>query len=422
MILSGNGIKYYFASSEKTNIYLAGKIKDPYGNYIKINYKMNSNNQNTERIASIEHFQIGMSSSKIRIKFNYIPHPEGDDFDEKIPEVLQSIDFLKEDGSYGDTITFNISDITLDRPGDPDVGICRAYAYNTNSCLEPFHGECTLPILNSINFQDGTNYSFEYITSYNPPGASQYFLGRIKSLKLPTGGKVEYGYKEWISRWIYKEDPTQCPDSNKWDRPIPAGIEIKRYYDKNGNEIGYKEFSYASLNGYNNPETSTEVKTYDNNQLISYEKAFFSTGIIDNFTNCNYVYEPVDYGSLKRVESYDSNNNLLKKEEYTYDYDAWVEGTLRNHRNFRQLTNETYYRRDDGSWDITSTCNDKSSYVNFGHYKKVYIKDGDCSTGTIKKTIETNWTPNSSSWILNIYDKTKVYEGGNISSLTKMEI
>lgn len=90
-------------------------------------------------------------------------------------------------GSYPIVVKYkdsngNIQQVTVNYQGGYNV---RDLADNGNDVVAKFPS--------SIQYPDGTSYSFQYEQSANDPG---YYTGRLSSVTLPTGGTISYNYTD----------------------------------------------------------------------------------------------------------------------------------------------------------------------------------------------------------------------------------
>ena len=189
-------------------------------------------------------------------------------------------------------------------------------------CSAPGNTGITVTPVSSINFPDGTSYSFTWDTH------NSGLDGLIKSVTLRTGGTITYTYGTLYSgctggAWAYNTLSRQTPDgTTTYSLSYASGITTTTVLDPGKNKTVYTFFGAPngqptvtqSITRYQNTGTvASPVYTLISSTKYCYKNASCSTAPSFPITQLD-TYEYVGTGSTQmshRVETYDGYGNTL---------------------------------------------------------------------------------------------------------------
>ena len=307
----------------------------------------------------------------------------------------------------------------------------------------PYWTEVSVSLLSSVILPDGSSYGLQY---YHPTyGGDCRANGLISTVWLPTGGKIDYGYRLHTL-------PIQGCSFREW-HAYSAGIAYRRHLDAAGNELGrwtytsslsqppQPPFSYQCDNGQFFRPAPEEVQVTVVTPLKDKTVHYFSVFPGDESGPSTYsTFDPLDYGlPFSRLPAKDSTGTRYLSTEtfdcdlatgacpatparstyvrYERDSAVWVEcpsgffGQICFDTN-RRLASQRIVYHDDGKFaDL-----DSSDFDGFGNYR--VVSTGGNFTADDNRTTFTNYNSGnvlpsaSGSWVLKTYNEQWVEEGG----------
>ena len=343
--------------------------------------------------------------------------------------------------------------------------------YRMNYTRKVFSHPCTsnptepiytwMPALTSVDLPDGTKFDMpDYDTGDNgyncsDPNAGS-FSGTLKSMKLPTLGKIE---------WVYRE--YQFPGNGEQDAYHSfhaGGVGTRRMRNADGTIAGIRTYStaVARVPGSGAPPPPSHVvntiTTYEPNgtTILTREKAYFSCetyspeggtpqgwyGLplsrVPRAAATNVAANPdgSSPGRFLSTETFDAAGTLLRSTYARYEGDDNLLYT--GEWNQRLVSERTIFHDDTGCvGGMCTKYTDYSSFDGLGHFRYA-VTSGNYRTAADTRTTYTAFNtgngthdsgsypglnnfhpvPVTSPWVLHLYPEQTVTEG---SATTKTQ-
>ena len=278
----------------------------------------------------------------------------------------------------------------------------------TDTFRDPTTVTTSVPQLDSITLPDGTSYGFTYFAT------DSCGEGVLKSVTLPSGGKIEYTYKRWLL-------PTEgCSEEyeSHWAHDS-LGIWTRTFHDAGGTNLGRWTYTQqlsdspssptGNCNGSNNvdPEQlSTTTVSLPSGDKTRYYFSVWpnllpASGTSDNFHGEEYGLpinklepDPLDSTRHLSVEYLDCAANgtdceVVRSQYVGYD---WEQPCLQTDlqcqdSNRRVASDRTVYHDDSDRY----TTIDRSDFDGVGNYRTVV--SGGNFPGPGARTGFTNFNP-----------------------------
>ena len=152
--------------------------------------------------------------------------------DGKTVNVVSSIELATFDGTTA-TYTFDYDQISIPPP--------QADTYHANTAL------LSVPVLTGVALPDGSSFVPDY-----------YPAGQLKSLTLPTLGRIEYAYGN-------RHFPTEGCDEGQtilWAQSS-EGVSRRTFFDADGTDLGSYTYSQLLLNTHSQATGFCTGESYD---------------------------------------------------------------------------------------------------------------------------------------------------------------
>ena len=293
------------------------------------------------------------------------------------------------------------------------------------ACTDTFHtdgAEIEVPLLSQIELPDGSSF----VPEYHEANCS---YGLLKSLTLPTLGRIDYDWGFWNL-------PTEgCSDD--YELPWAArthGVVHRTFVDASGTQVGQWSYKQELLGPPEEPtgictgesEDPSEVsRTKVTTPLGDYSYHFFgvwpnivpASGSPNGFQVHEYGLpfdrtQPDTTGTrYLSSESYDSSSGLIRSTYVRYEYEgpcATNDAHICDESNRRLVSRRTVYHddeADDGNRYADETFSD---FDGLGHYRSV-VTGGNFPTGNVR-TAFTDYNPGH-DLVLGGNDSTTVQSG-----------
>jgi RHS repeat-associated protein len=314
---------------------------------------------------------------------------------------------------------------------------------SSNSMLRPCpHNDPTLgdfvqvQLLTSVTLPDGSTYampSSDYVVNAPDSGPACRTSGSIRGIKLPTLGKIEWTYMEWMFPSESDERPY---------RQTRAGVATRKTLDSAGTTLGQWLYSTertpSNIPGPHPVYEQMVNKVTD--PLGNRREHYFSvyiTGGISNFKEEDYSlpftrYDGDGAGRFLSVRVYNASNALKRSVYVRYQRDKLSTFNFLQDRinlNRREETSRTVYWDDNNRYTEVN----RSGFDGLGHYRTSQT-GGNFASGDSKTTF-TNYNPNAgtyeldangnpkpgftmlqhtSPWLLETFTEEKVTQGTSI--------
>ncbi|MEO8277236.1 MAG: hypothetical protein ABI639_13565, partial [Thermoanaerobaculia bacterium] len=319
---------------------------------------------------------------------------------------------------------------------------------------EAYSGTASVPMLTSLTLPDGSVWALDYFLDDSFPGPSCR-MGAVKSVVLPTLGKVEYDYLDWhlpVSNCPVSPIPGNLDNYDAYASASP-GVSARRMLTAAGATIASTTYSptlsaqtarpagwcpaYPGL-----PPGREELTVTVTHPLGDRTKHYFSVWPEMLYTSPN-GFVRTEYGlPLTHLQSdgavparflsqqtFDCNAggtgcSGAKRSEYVrYERDPGNCGLsgqgMCTKANWRVASTKTVYN-EDGNRYVTV---DKSNFDGLGHYRQT-ATDGNFDSGNVRSSF-TKFNPDrgtypgdftmfpvTSTWVLGTFTEQSVTEGG----------
>lgn len=361
--------------------------RDPFGNWIKSTYNDNSGSDDTWVITDSHdrthtvNFADGTTPAFKRIK------------------TVDLASFSGGTATY--TLNFGDSAKTLDRQGFLPA------ACNLSSTVDVL-------TLDRLILPDNSFYEFTYYEDED----ADVLSGGMESLRLPTGGKFE---------WTYKQHGFIRSNNNP-DAPLPGpkphappdgnfvyGVETKKTFVDDGDSTpeGIWTYDYAKSSGSAPGDSTVKChnETIVTDPLGHQSVHYFSTSVVNEpwsyglpFTRCDSQYSNTPpFLSVELFEGSRDTGELVRSTYVDYDSDKFTT-ELHIEQNSRLKYQKTVFHDDDDKYRETTW----SDFDNYGHYQ-TQVEGGDFSS-VDARTTTVNYEPidTTNVWLLNNWTERKV--------------
>jgi YD repeat-containing protein len=293
------------------------------------------------------------------------------------------------------------------------------------------------PLLTEVRLPEGLKYVLGYQTTMGQTCTT----GLVKSVKLPTLGSIEWTHQE------YRLSQEECDDEHGWVVRSP-GIYKRILKDAGGIEVGEWTYetaidlnpgAYVACGGFDGinlpygPAPTKVTTTITSSEKIGgvltpvggKTEHYFSAMMHGSARATAFGYKAEEYGlPLTRdtphwsngnrflsVKRFNASNALVGSTYRTYAGDTVVDKTLSNARVRGELSvneGDTGCGSPPCQVDVDHP---EADYDGYGHYRKTVTTSNFGPT----RTTFTNFTPQTTPWILGIYDSSWVEES-NVAS------
>ncbi len=279
-----------------------------------------------------------------------------------------------------------------------------------------------VPLLTSVSLPDGSSYQMptsDYITNLNPESPVCRSSGDLKGLTLPTLGRLEWTYQDYIY-------PT---GAGKVHLGFSAGIATRQTRGASGDLLGTWTYTPTLVGTLNSPTDLIRTVT---DPLGSRTEHHFRPQPRNYDYSLPFTLTVTDAGFFLSARTYNSSNVLQRSSFARYDADqqpttyADLQELYAVDR--RELASHTVFDDDAGHFaDVT-----RSDFDGMGHYR-TSTTDGNFNVGNVRTTtVDYNaargtylidpvtglpapgfnpW-PSSQVWVLETFDSTLTTEGG----------
>lgn len=291
-------------------------------------------------------------------------------------------------------------------------------------------------LLTSVTLPDGSTWSMpssDYVVDAPDSGPACRTSGSIRGLKLPTLGKIEWTYMEWMFPSESDERPY---------RQTRAGVATRKTFDSAGTLLGQWTYSTERTpSGIPGPHPIYEQMVNKvTDPLGNRREHYFSvyiTGGTSDFKEEDYSlpftrYDGDGAGRFLSVRIYDASNVLKRSVFVRYQRDQRSTFNFLQDRinlNRREETSRTVY------WDDANRYTEvnRSGFDGLGHYRtsqtggnfpsadsKTTFTHYNPSAGTYELDQNGNpkptfsMLPHTSPWLLETFTEGKVTQGTSI--------
>jgi RHS repeat-associated protein len=338
----------------------------------------------------------------------------------------------------GDRYKRRVKEVRLAAVG----GTTATYTFNYVSPLATIRVPCgnTLPNwsnvkasqLSSVTLPDGT-LAFTYYAADDVPNSTCYGYGLIRRVTLPTGGKVNYTYRE-------RTLPITGCSTRDWLKNS-AAVYQRSFLDRTNATLGTWTYTASLSSPPPHPPASCndhpgayspppeELKVTLQTPLGDKENHFFSVWPGDDLDQTSTSFQVTDYGLPFTRLSSDGDGRFKSTEFFDCDANGANCGSPR--------TSYVRYERDTqggcGALGLTSECtnvnrrlaaaktvyedgkwasSDSSDFDGFGHYRRETL-NGNFGRGD-SSVVDTAYNANVTAtvWILDIVDAVTTTVGG----------
>ncbi len=322
-----------------------------------------------------------------KIYFKTLPQDNGN------VDVVDRVELTAFGGTSTATYTFGYTPATIRRP-------C---PHNEDPLVLPLTVQVQL--LTSVALPDGSSYSMpssDYVVNAPDSGPACRTSGSILGLKLPTLGKVE---------WIYMEYIFPSQSSSKPYRQTRPGVGTRKTLDSSGTTLG--QWTYSTTRTPSNlppnpgPIYEQLVNTVTDplgNRREHYFSIYVSGSGTTDFQKEDYSlpftrYDGDGAGRFLSMRFYDSVNTLERSAYVRYQRDKLsnsIEFQDQLNINRREETSRTVYW-DDGN---RYTEVNRSGFDGLGHYRT--SQTGGNFASADSKTTFVNYNPGAGTYQLDV--------------------
>ncbi|MBW8876540.1 MAG: S-layer homology domain-containing protein, partial [Acidobacteria bacterium] len=353
---------------------LPTQIRDPFGNFLTINYVTGINGADDRWI---------LRDSQNRVQTVFL-HTDS-------TSHLQLVDLIQWTAFGNTTAAYTF--------GYDYASLWRSCPHNDTdqNGLNGVSDAVTVPLLTRVTLPDGSAFQAmvnDYLTVLNtsqvPGGHCANYSGNLKALTLPTLGRLE---------WTWQTFQFPSGSTVKIHLQSNPGVATRTLRDAGGAVLG----TWTYVQSADQPFiTAREVRTTITDPLGNRTVNYFSTGITDN-RNYSLAFSPltalhvppnVDL-HLSRQTFQGSSPAPLRSEYVLYELDPGS-GTSPHvyNTNRRQVHSRTVYE-DDGTW--AGVVN--SAFDGLGHYRQ---QDTEGSfPGSNARTHFANFNPAQGNYVVN---------------------
>jgi RHS repeat-associated protein len=304
------------------------------------------------------------------------------------------------------------------------------YPCTAQSGPHPEHTEfVTASLLSGVEQPDGTSFAFTYDTVDNTFSG---FSGAIRSMVVPTGGRFEWDYGDYLFQ-------SQAPTLPESSLTLQRGVGARRTYLQSSGGAVHGSWTYEQSASFEVtlPGSPFQVACWhrmrvSDNLSQQVTESYFATAGGGAWWWYGLPYAPCnpDTGSATPV-SWSANNanpylstrvyerqadgtlEAIRSTYVIYDSDGLLSGS-RQDRNHRLRYQKTVYHDDlDGSGNPHTDETINSDFDGFGHYRSVSRK----SSFGLEKVVATTFLPANFSYQLNPGDSTVIIDTFDVPAI-----
>lgn len=289
-----------------------------------------------------------------------------------------------------------------------------------------------VPLLSSVTLPDSSVYAMQYALDPQIDGTCN--AASLKQLSLPTGGKVAWEYGD------YESTKDECDTQDYWFTSY--GGVTKRSFYRSASDTQPAVWTYTprvTPRGTTYPddvydqqcggtltsvppaaeELTTTVIDPVGNKTVHYFSVYPATALASHGINKMQEYG-LPLSRKQQVTAADSQDLFISSEVYdgttvkhktyvAYDTDDTMLGGFTKSQLQRQRVVDAGDTACGTGSDACWTDSKNETYDGYGHYKKTTTSSN--LPGSVDRITYTNYTPDTGSWILGLYDKSWVKEG-----------
>ncbi len=385
------------------------QLQNRFADYLQVDYETTGD---TSRIHSVKHY--GQGQLLRHIDFYYVQktvdtHLVGGPIDTWT--VLDHVDFQAALGlnqPATQTVVFSYNSSGFQRTGADTTPI----QCTNGGASRPM---VAAPLLQAVQIATGYTYAFKYLQAGAPAGAA---AGAIKEIALPTGGLIRYQWagegpgapippNSTLGNVCMPLDPPSC-HVNFMRTNLAHLAERRELPDGPAGVANLWRYSTNLIEVQTPPAFGDQTTEVIGPDLYRTKYHFYYNPDITAVNPSNGMQLSTEYTDqigpggvvLRRLRSCyddDSGHSNLCNLDATF----FVLGA-----NARESSSETTVF---GSSSSQTKHVQRSAWNGFGQFGQQVYYDWDNTT--IRRTAMTRWTPNSSNWLLNLYDRQTETEG-----------